>query len=300
MSLGRLVATLVYQLVGASFSNRSQSSGSPLSRSQNYGHERRGHIPHLRQRSNFEWNFGFSVIPRIRACGGMVRSQIRLPQFKLSTTRRPVTRSGRVTGVGPVCHVRPIGDEPFARSADTSADGWDGMPGISPKAGGQVFCGDYGCTSNQSVDLASCYRNLSDFRFCSWLDWLGAAWILARSLASFSILGEMVCITNLKGMTNVDFTSISRRIGPGCLQPGHVHRCHQCCTYRRAARDHRSGPDCYPIRAMERGRLGLGSSGCRRTYRRSNHRRSIGCPLRPGLLRSWLLSAACGVRSSSW
>jgi hypothetical protein len=25
----------------------------------------------------FEWNFGFSLIPKIRACSGMVRSQIR-------------------------------------------------------------------------------------------------------------------------------------------------------------------------------------------------------------------------------
>jgi hypothetical protein len=48
----RLGVTLVYPLVGTSFSNRSQSSGSPLPRSQNSRHARRGHIQYLQQRSN--------------------------------------------------------------------------------------------------------------------------------------------------------------------------------------------------------------------------------------------------------
>ena len=43
---------LVCPLVGASFSNRSQSNGWPLPRSQNSRHARLGHIQYLRQRSN--------------------------------------------------------------------------------------------------------------------------------------------------------------------------------------------------------------------------------------------------------
>jgi hypothetical protein len=51
-SLRRLGVTVACPLVGTSFSNRSQSSGLPLPRSQNSRHARRVHIQYSRRRSN--------------------------------------------------------------------------------------------------------------------------------------------------------------------------------------------------------------------------------------------------------
>ena len=90
--LGAFGVTLVYQLGGASFRFRRNPAVCLFFRRKITTWET-GPYPVLTatvQRPSLiiiEWNFGFSLILRIRACNRVVRSQIRLPRSKLRADR---------------------------------------------------------------------------------------------------------------------------------------------------------------------------------------------------------------------